>query len=51
MTDKKEVKSKTTKKHVALRKLFTLADGVVKKGDECTCTEKEATLFKKVKAI
>ena len=50
MSEAKQVK-KVIKKHVALKKLFTTADGLVKKGDECTCTEKEAAKFKKVKAI
>ncbi len=50
MTEAKKAKPKATK-HVALKKLFTEKDGLVKKGDECTCTAKEVALFKKVKAI
>lgn len=44
-------KKKVIKKHVALKKLFTVADGLVKIGEECTCTDKETAKFKKVKAI
>ncbi len=50
MTEAKKTKPKATK-HVALKKLFTEKDGLVKKGDECTCTPKEAATHKKAKAI
>jgi len=50
MTEEKKVKPKTTK-HIALKKLFTIKDGLVKKGAECTCTAKEAAAHKKAKAI
>jgi hypothetical protein len=51
MTDVKKVTKKKATKHIALKKLFTQADGLVKVGCECTCTEKEAKKFKEVKAI
>jgi hypothetical protein len=50
MTEEKKVKPKASK-HIALKKLFTEKDGLVKKGDECTCTAKEAAAHKKAKAI
>jgi hypothetical protein len=46
-----EVKKAKSTKHIALKKLFTDKDGLVKKGTECTCTAKEATAHKKAKAI
>ena len=50
MTEEKKEKPKTSK-YIALKKLFTEKDGLVNKGDECTCTTKEATALKKAKAI
>ncbi len=51
MTDEnKEVKPKKTKKHVALKGLCT-SNGMVKKGDEFTCSTKELEAFKKSKAV
>jgi hypothetical protein len=46
-----EVKKAKSTKYIALKKLFTEKDGLVKKGDECTCTAKEASAHKKTKAI
>jgi hypothetical protein len=45
------IKKKKPVKFVALKKLFTLKDGVVKKGDTCTCTEAEEAALKQVRAI
>ena len=47
--DKKNLTKSTT--HAAIKKLYTEHDGLVNKGSKCTCTAKEAELFKKVKAI
>jgi hypothetical protein len=46
-----EVKKAKSTKYIALKKLFTEKDGLVKKGAECTCTAKEAAAHKKAKAI
>jgi len=43
-------KTKPTKKHVALRALCT-SKGMVKQGEEFTCTAKELEIFKKAKAV
>jgi hypothetical protein len=48
---KELIKKKKPVKFVALKKLFTLKDGIVKKGDTCTCNEKEEAALKQVKAI
>ena len=51
MTDeKKPVKKATSKKCIALKNLCT-SKGMVKKGDEFTCTTKEYEIFKKAKAV
>ncbi len=38
------------KKHIALKGLCT-SNGMVKKGEEFTCSEKELAIFKKHKAV
>ena len=43
-------KKPATKKHVALRALCT-SKGMIKKGEEFTCTAKELEAFKKAKAV
>ena len=43
---KKEIK----KEYVAIKALCT-SDGMVKKGDTFTCSEKELAIFKKNKAV
>ena len=50
MTDEKKVKKPTTKKCVALKNLCT-SNGMVKKGEEFTCSTKEYDIFKKAKAV
>ena len=45
------IKTKKPVKYVALKKLFTEKNGLVKKGGICTCTAKEEELFKSVGAI
>ena len=48
MTDSNKPKKKV--KHIALKSLCT-SGGMVKKGDEFTCSDKELTVFKKNKAV
>lgn len=50
MTDAKP-KKPTSKKYTALKNLCTEKGARVSKGDEFSCSEKEAKHFKKVKAI
>jgi hypothetical protein len=50
MTESKP-KKPLFKKAIALKNLATAKDGNVKKGEECTCTNKEFETFKKAKAI
>ena len=51
MTDEIKTKKKpTSKKAVALKGLCT-SKGVVKKGEEFTCTAKEYEYFKNLKAV
>jgi len=49
MTEEKKV-TKAKKKHVALKNLCT-SNGMVKKGEEFTCSTKELEVFKKAKAV
>ena len=49
MTDEKK-KAKKPVKHIALKTLRT-SKGMVKKGEEFTCSTKELEIFKKVKAV
>ena len=49
MTEEKKVK-KAPKKHIALKGLCT-SNGMVKKGEEFTCSTKEFEIFKKAKAV
>lgn len=48
MTEPKKTKKKV--KHVALKGLCT-SNGMVKKGEEFTCNDKELAIFKKAKAV
>ncbi len=48
--EKKAPKKPTSKKAVALKNLCT-GKGMVKKGEEFTCTAKEYEHFKKAKAV
>jgi len=50
MTEEKKAKKPTSKKAVALKNLCT-SNGMVKKGEEFTCSAKEYDIFKKAKAI
>ncbi len=50
MAEKKPVKKPTSKKAVALKNLCT-SKGMIKKGQEFTCTAKEYDIFKKAKAV
>ena len=50
MTEEKKETKRALKKHVALKNLAT-SNGMVKKGDEFTCTTKELEIFKKNKAV
>lgn len=50
MSEEKKSKPKA-KKVVALRNLATAKDGQVKAGQECTCTEAELKVFKKIGAV
>jgi len=51
MTEEKAKPKKTTSKTaVALKNLCT-SKGMVKKGEEFTCTAKEYDIFKKAKAV
>ncbi len=50
MTDEKKTKKPTSKKCVALKNLCT-SKGMVKKGQEFTCSQKEYDIFKKAKAV
>ena len=43
-------KKEVAKKHIALKALCT-SNGMVKKGEEFTCSERELAIFKKVKAV
>lgn len=52
MTDEKKVKKtkKEKPRALALKNLCT-SEGMVKKGEFFTCTEKEHAIFKKAKAV
>jgi len=50
MSEENQEKKKVTK-CIALKKLYTAKDGIVKKGDECSPTTKEKAALKKAKAI
>ena len=45
------IKKKKPVKFVALKNLSTEKDGLVKKGDLCTCTQQEEETFRRVGAI
>jgi len=49
MTDETKPKKPTKKKCVALKALN--CDGMKKKGESFTCSEKEYSIFKKAKAV
>jgi len=50
MTEEKKTKKPKSKKCIALKNLCT-SKGMVKKGDEFTCSTKEFDIFKKAKAV
>ena len=50
MIEEKKVKKPVSKTYVALKALCT-SNGMVKKGEEFTCTAKEYEAFKKSKAV
>lgn len=50
MFEEDKPKKQVKKKHVALKALCT-SKGMVKKGEEFTCTSKELEIFKKRKAV
>ena len=49
MTEEKKVKKPIKKQCVALKALN--CNGMVKKGESFTCSEKEYSIFKKAKAV
>jgi hypothetical protein len=50
MTEEKKVKKPAIKTCIALKSLCT-SNGMVKKGEEFTCSTKEYDIFKKAKAV
>tara|TARA_R110002096_G_scaffold153968_1_gene318007 strand:+ start:96 stop:251 length:156 start_codon:yes stop_codon:yes gene_type:complete len=48
--EKKVIKKPVSKKVIALKNLCT-SNGMVKKGEEFTCSQKEYDIFKKAKAV